>query len=208
MKTKTSKAILERKKNLKAIVRKERNLRKVADRFSREDFRDGRAVIDVDLSDSPLYTPLSYGKQKQLSADIFEHIEQCANLLPYLVPLKVVFHNGLSRAEEQDDIRHQYRHHYSLVMQDGLWDQRQNTQRMIYMILIGVAFLTLYLFLALNREDDLFLELLSVIGSFSLWEAANCFLVERRNIRGKLMDTAQFMDAMIEFTDDVKSVER
>lgn len=75
---------------------------------------------------------------------------------------------------------------------------------LLLMIGVGVVFLGLYLLLALNRDDTLFLEILSVIGSFSLWEAANCFLVERRDINREMMETAQFLTMEIQMAEDEK----
>ena len=70
---------------------------------------------------------------------------------------------------------------------------------MLQRTVIGVVFLGLYLMLALKRDDTLFLEILSVIGSFSLWEAANCYLVERREIKRHMRETAQFLTMEIQF---------
>ena len=201
MKEKFTKSVLERKRALKGVIRREKNLRELGSRLNEKYMENGKARIDVDLTDAELYTPLSRGKQRQLNGDIFDHIEQSANLLPSLVPLRIVFYGMEPDPEEQARVRELYQRHYSAAMQDRLWDQRSNTHRMLYMILIGVAFLALYLVLALNREDSLFLELLSVIGSFSLWEAASCFLVERKAIQKELMETAQFMTAEIAFSD-------
>ncbi|MCR4707440.1 MAG: hypothetical protein K5746_05770 [Clostridiales bacterium] len=88
-------------------------------------------------------------------------------------------------------------------MERQLWEQRFNSLKMLYMVLIGVAFILLYLLLAYNQDDNLFLEILSVIGSFAMWEAANCFFLERMEIKKKLYDTAQLLTAEVAFEDGV-----
>ena len=71
------------------------------------------------------------------------------------------------------------------------------------MVAVGVMFLSLYFFFALREDDGLFLELLSVIGSFALWEAADCFLLERRAITRDMMNIAQHMTQEVVFPDDL-----
>ncbi len=142
---------------------------------------------------------MSIAKSPRLNTEIFEYIEGNTELLPSLVPLRVVLH-GVPEGE-REAVTALFRQHYRVIMQQQLWEQRFNGFKMLYMGLIGAAFILLYLFFALRREDNLFLEILSVIGSFALWEAANCFFVERREIRRKLYDTAQLLTAEIAFED-------
>lgn len=70
---------------------------------------------------------------------------------------------------------------------------------MIIMALLGSLFILIYLFFAFRNQDNLFLEILSVIGSFGLSESVGCFLLERPKIRNTLYETAQFLTADISF---------
>lgn len=197
--SKVKQAVSARKRELKDAIARELNLRETG-RALKNNFNDnGRARIDVDLTDAELYAPMSRGRLRRLNDEIFEHIEYTANLLPSLVPLRVVFYGVEPDSQEQARVRELYVRHYRVAMQDKLRDRRRNTGKMIYMILVGVVFLAIYLILALNSEDNIFLEILSIIGSFSLWEAANCFLLERRDIQRELMAVAQFLTAEIVF---------
>ena len=192
-------SITTQRRKLRSVIRQENNLLRLGKTLKQEYMQDGYAVIHVDLSNTELYHPLSMGDQRTINDDIYGYIEQSANLVPALISLKIVFSGIQAAPSEQEEIRARMKKHYSAVMQDFLWDKRKNMQKMLYMVGVGLIFLTAYLMLALSREDNLFLELLSVIGSFSLWEAANCFLVERKNIQRELMDTAQYMTAEIVF---------
>lgn len=183
---------LERKRELDAVIREADRIGEIEKQIT-ADWSDGKANIHVYV-DEP-YHPLS-GKT-QLDDSLFAYMESQANLLPSLVPIRVILH-GVPEME-QETVSKLMREHYQTVMQDQLWDKHSSQRRMLYLTLIGTAFLGVYLLLALNREDSLFLEILSVIGSFSLWEAANCFLLERREIRRSLQETAQFITAEIAF---------
>lgn len=184
-----------RRKELRAAIDEGRSVRKIAEHINREYMEDGKAVIHVNVQE--LYNPLSMGNMRQLNGDIFDYIEQSANLLPSMVPIRAVLH-GVAE-EDRKQVPDLFRLHYRLVAQDRLWDQRMNRWKMFYMTGVGLIFILAYLFFAFRQEDDLFLEILSVIGSFSLWEAANCFLIERREINKALNETAQFLTMEIAF---------
>ena len=198
-KSKAKQALRARVKALNDAIVRQTNLRETGSALI-DNFNDnGRARIDVDLTDAELYAPMSRGRLRRLNDEIFEHIEYTANLLPTLVPLRVVFCGVEPDPQERERVRELYERHYKVAMRDKLRDRRRNTSKMLYMILVGVVFLAIYLILALNSEDNIFLEILSIIGSFSLWEAANCFLLERRDIQRELMAVAQFLTAEIVF---------
>lgn len=161
---------------------------------------DGYAVIDVLLYDGlELYHPMSMGKQRDLNQEIYDFIEQKAYIIPAQIPLKIRFHGDAFPGDEQAEIRRLLSEHYAVILHDKVWDKRNNRKKLLAMAAIGIVFLSLYLFLALKREDGLFLEILSVIGSFALWEAADCLMLERREINEELLNTAQFLTLEVEF---------
>lgn len=160
---------------------------------------DGYGVIDICLYEGlELYDPLSMGRQRELNPEIYDFIERKANLIPAQVPLKIRFHGGIAEAD-QEQIRRLLSEHYAVAMHDKAWDLRSNFRKLVGMAIVGVIFLSLYFFYALRREDGLFLELLSVIGSFAMWEAADCFLLERRAIDAEIMNIAQHLTQEVEF---------
>ena len=194
----------ERREQLKRTVRDQARLGTLRRYLDEEYMNDeGVGVIDVCLSEGlELYDPLSYGRQRELNPEIYDFIGQKANLLPAQVPLRICFH-GHVPPEDQEQIRRLMAEHYSLELQDRMWDLRSNRHKLIGMVAVGVMFLSLYFFFALREDDGLFLELLSVIGSFALWEAADCFLLERRAITRDMMNIAQHMTQEVVFPDDL-----
>ena len=194
----------ERREQLKRTVRDQARLGTLRRYLDEEYMNDeGVGVIDVCLHEGlELYDPLSFGRQRELNPEIYAFIGQKANLLPALMPLRICFHGHVS-PEDQEQIRRLMAEHYSIELQDRMWDLRSNRRKLIGMVAVGVVFLSLYFFFALREDDGLFLELLSVIGSFALWEAADCFLLERRAITRDMMNIAQHMTQEVVFQDDL-----
>ena len=153
-----------RRKELLKAIHEEHNLRKAAEYISKDYMEDGKAAIHVNIDD--LYNPMSLSNLRQLNGDIFSYVEESANLLPAMMPLRVIMH-GVDE-EDRKLAPDLFKMHYRLMMQDQFWDQRKNRTKMIYMTVIGVIFIPAYLFFALRQEDSLFLEVLSITGSFSL----------------------------------------
>ena len=61
-------------------------------------------------------------------------------------------------------------------------EQRKYSLKQLYLVLIGLAFIALWLVLARTTEG-IGSEVLSIIGSFAVWEAANIWIVEKPALR-------------------------
>ncbi len=83
---------------------------------------------------------------------------------------------------KQDAIRSAFRKHYTRFV-------------------LGAALILLYLALSASRSGNLFLEILSIFGSFAVWEAADELLLSRPEIRRAYDDACQFEDAVLSFPD-------
>ncbi len=101
--------------------------------------------------------------------------------------------------DEQKAIREMMKKHYSHSLLDKVWDRRSNSIHMWTMLILGAALLSLYVFLTVIEQDTVALEILGTIGSFSIWEAADCFLVERLSIRKQMRYVSQNLVQEIEF---------
>ena len=154
-----------------------------------------RAEIHVNVPE--LYNPHSIYGAKKLDEGIFDYAESCTDNLPRNAQLRIILHNVPE--EDQEAVPDLYREHYKAALRNKMKEKRRNRNKMISMIVIGLAFLSLYLYLAVSMENAVFLEVLSVIGSFALWEATNSFLIARRTIDEDLLLLLRYYFAEIGF---------
>ena len=162
--------------------------------------QDGTAVIEVNLYEGfSLYDPLTHGGGRQLNPDIYELIEEQSNLIPSFSPLRIRFCGREVPPEEQEEVRRMYSEHYQSLYYDREWDRRSNRTKFVGMLGFGILMMVLYLYRSYNSADTLFLELLSVLASFSLWSAADLFLMGRREIKEDLQEIVQCQEAEITF---------
>ena len=165
-----------------------------------ETIRDGEgyAVVDVSLERETLYDPLSIKGQKDLNPDIYSYIEAQTNVIPANVPLRIRFHGEIPEAE-QGEIRTIMHRHYTMRSFDISWDLFANFRKMLLLAIFGAALIAVYLYFAITSENAFMTEILSIVGSFSLWEAADAFLLERPHLRRESHNNEQSLKQRIEF---------
>ena len=176
-----------------------RNTRALGEYIVNKRENDGMVCIDVSLSDTALYDPMSIGFYKEINSDIYSYIEEKANLIPHTIPLKIRFHGIKITEAEENEVRQIMEKHYSVMLLDKQWDKITSTRKLIVMSVFGVIMLAIYFYLSLFAENPVLVELFSVLGSFSLWEAAGSFLLERPGLKRECKDIEQFRDQTIEF---------
>ena len=159
---------------------------------------NGNAVVDVCLDGTELYDPLSLKGEKDLNSDIYDYIEAQTNIIPAQVPLRIRMHGDYS-PEEQSAIVQSMHRHYIMKSFDISWDLMANFRKMLLLAIFGAAVLAVYLVLALTDKNVLFTEILSIVGSFSLWEAADALLLERPHLRREMQNNEQSLNQKVEF---------
>lgn len=161
------------------------------------------AVIDVCLYDDlALFDPLSMGRQLDLNPEIYDFIDRKSYLIPAHTPLIIRFHGRALTPEDQACVRDLLSERYMNILRDKLWDLRSLRRKILALLAVGIAFLSLYFYISISLDDGIFLELLSIIASVALWEATGCLLLERSELNRQVLDTLQGLRQRIEFMPD------
>ncbi len=163
----------------------------------------GNAIIDIQLYEGlELFDPLSMGKQIDINPEIIDYIDRKSNLIPVTIPIVIRFHGRSLTTQQQDQVRACLEEHYSNALHDRCWDYRTNKREIIYLTILGVALIFIYLVCSITLDNPLFVEILGIFGSFAMWEAADCFILERVAIKNDLYSIAQNKTQTIEFYED------
>jgi len=161
---------------------------------------DGRIGIDINLNnDYELYNPLSFNYYHELNRNIYDYIEEQSNIIPSNIPLKIRFHGRNFSDDEKNNICEIIKRHYTIAAFNKQWDKAVNTKKLIVMSIFGVSMFAIYFYLSVFLENQIAVELFSVLGSFSLLEAAGSFLLERPQIKREYNEIMQFKNQTIEF---------
>jgi len=165
--------------------------RKSIREFAKEKYvdKDGNAIIDVYVNKDNLFNSLSNPNNPEISDDVFSFIEDQANLIPIEYPLYLNVHT-------EDDLDPNYieekiREHYYKQLIDKEDDLKRNRVISVSLFALGIILLSMYFALSLIPNlNVLFPEILSIAGSFSIWEAVDYALINRSAIKIEYMNLA------------------
>lgn len=161
---------------------------------------EGFAIIDIDLSDTPLYRNMSYGKQLELNPEIFTYLDDKVYFIPIERPIKLRI-SGVSEPDRQV-VSRLIKEHYNLKLNDKKADLKENSVKSLSLFVIGALLLALYFVLGNYSVNLVWYEIFSIVATFIIWESADFFILERRSIRVAYYDTAQMVFADIVFIDE------
>lgn len=191
-----------RREQIKRVRLYEKQRNSLREHIDKEYVENGRAVVNVILQeDTTLYGPFSYGCQKDLSGDLYEYIDSKIYYIPVRYPIIIRFLNSNLIAQEEKKISSYIKEHYTLILQDKRLDLKINTLKIVCLTVLGFLLLGLYFLLEITNQNPLFMEFLSIAGTFSLWEAVDFYLLERRQIQTEWLNAGQSAICEVEFID-------
>lgn len=133
-----------------------------------------------------MYNPLSFGVQRELNGEIVSYIDEKIEYIDPNTPICIVFSGRAVDESEQTLAEELLREHFSLKLFTIRNRLRENGKKCILLTLLGIAMLTLYFTLDYAIENGIKTEIISIIASFSLWEAVDLFILERREMLHEL----------------------
>lgn len=156
-------------------------------------YDDGKAYINVDLTkcDSPFSI---YSYENRINPEIYDYINQETEFLPVDIPVVINFDDdGKYDEDMRERIRKTVIRHYSLEYEDARYDLHKSRLFAFFSLLVGVAFLTLYIvlsFLVKAKWPDFstFVDIVYITSWVFVWEA-----VDRTFVTG-LSDTTDVLN--------------
>lgn len=164
---------------------------------------DGKAEVDVCLfSGQPLYNPFSMGRQRELSSELYDWIDTKIYPVPNGYQVRLRLHVQEMEDAEKAQIEDILHEHYAVELRDKRLDLRINFWKIWGLIVVGVCLLGLYFALEVMQKQQLFMEFLSIAGTFALWEAVDLYLLERRTLQLDWFSAGQAVMSEIVFVED------
>lgn len=153
---------------------------------------DDKIQIDINVYNGfDIFDPLSMGKQKDLNKEIYDFIDEKIHMIPHKYEICICFHNSNLTKKDEKEIKSIIEEHYYLILQEKRFNLRINTIKILSLTVIGVVLLSLYFILEIHSNKPVFMEFLSIAGSFALWEAVDFYLLERRGLEIERLDAGQ-----------------
>lgn len=180
----------------------EKNLEPL-DKYIKEEYMEGdKAVVYVNcLNEEEIFETYSFQSQKSLNPDIYDFIDSKVYPIPAAYPVEIRFVNKAFSKQEVDAIRDIIKEHYSLILRDKLIDLRINMIKITALLIIGTVLLGIYFSLQIADLGSIFMEFLSIAGTFALWEAVDFYILERKQVESERCNAGQMALASIQFED-------
>lgn len=195
---------MSRKGNLLSGIQKLDRITPTADEKTASEYlcADGMAQIDVNLYESvELFNPLSFGKQRDLSSNIYDLIDGKLYTIPLKYPIRICFHGCVPDPQIQNEVRKAIQEHYMFLFRDKKGDLRINLLKTIGMTIFGVILLAIYFTLELTSSNPVFMEFLSIAGWVAAWEAVDSWLLQRKALRIEYMNAGQAALSEVSFAE-------
>lgn len=169
---------------------------KVAEYIRQEYIQDesGTATICISIPDAyQVFNPLTSGIQLSLDSTITDTIEQKAKAVPKLIPLKI----KISGNCDLEAVQQALKEHFYIMLKEKQRAMTSNMLRSVSLFIFGSLFLALYLLMVHLNFFEMYNEIVSIIGTFALWEAVDSFVLIRADLRREYLKTGQLATAEI-----------
>lgn len=163
----------------------------------------GRACLDLNLTGgAELYDPLTYGNDRDLNGKIYRFIDQRASIIPTVIPLHLRVHGGSFSEDEQENIAAVMSRHYATRANDVTVEMMRSNHKLLLMLILGGVVLALGVYLSVAHEVGVLSEVLSIVASFALCEAATTFLIEQPRLKRDYENLMQSKKMTLEFVEN------
>lgn len=153
---------------------------------------DGKAQLDVHLTDNiELFNPLSIGRQLELSNDIYDYIDTKLDTIPAIHPIRICFIGPKLDEKTQELIKEILKERFAFNLRAKQAQLNKNFWKIVALATFGFVVLGLYFTFQLLELKKLFMEFLSIAGTFALWQAVDDGLIERSAFKIERIDALQ-----------------
>lgn len=173
---------------VKGYAKKKKMMKKAKDISSVD--ASGFALIEVNLNQFEIYNPLSIPPNRTLNQDILTYIDEQSYPIPVDTPIQIRLYGDVDE-QEQKEIIHRLQEYYDFRLKDKMADLKNNAIHSSVLFIIGILLFVLYFLLANFTVNQVWYEILSIIATFIVWEAADFFILERATLRLQYYEIAQ-----------------
>ena len=170
--------------------------------INRHYIKDEKAVIPIHIHDiGELY--VSYDLQRQIfNPDMISYIEDIAYYIPYDYSIVLEF-SGISFTEEEKaQLMENVTDQFGMKTHDMDVELNYNTKKAMKLFLIGSIVLAISFIIQTMNYTVYISEILSIIGTFSIWEFVNTIWFERKEKIIDKMNAGQLSACTVAFKDD------
>lgn len=158
-----------------------------------------KAIIPIKIAHyQDLFSPY-HPNDYVLNPDIMAYIERIVYYIPYQYSIVLEFIDLEVTEEEKIHISEILSQHFGLRAHDKKADLKFNHHKALTLLMVGLLFLYGSYLLSRYVEFKFINDVISIAGTFSIWEFVNTLWLERTSIRISSLNAGQLATATIDF---------
>lgn len=162
-------------------------------------FRDGKAVIPIELKDlDDLYMKHDY-KKMELSDEICSYIEEIAYMIPINADIVLEIHSPELKEEQKEKIMKSIKNNYGIEIDDIDYEIMLANRRSIVLIAVGIILLVVNILVDKYIHNSFLSNFISVVWWVAIWDMVELQTLDRSENKSRRLNYQQLYDAEITF---------
>ena len=161
------------------------------------------AYVSVNIDNyNDVISKYSISNYEWLNPEFADYVEETAYYIPiqYDIALDI---NGHFTKEQEEKIKKTIKEYFGVKLGDAQNDLDTNKLLNILLFVVAVLFLIIFFVVTFYIPSFKFLEPISIISWFIMWELLDNNFIKRQQLRAKKIDLAQLVNMEIKFNEDV-----
>ncbi len=167
--------------------------------------KDEKAIIPIYITNiDDIY--ISYDEQKQvLRPELISYIEDIAYYVPYDISIVLEFSGYSFKEEEKVRLMENITNQFGMKTHDMEVELNYNAKKAIKLFVVGSIVLAISFMIRTLQYTNYVSEILSIIGTFSIWEFVNTIWFERKEKRVNKLNAGQLSVCTVTFQEEEKN---
>ena len=167
--------------------------------------KDEKAIIPIYITNiNDIY--ISYDEQKQvLRPELISYIEDIAYYVPYDISIVLEFSGYSFKEEEKVRLMENITNQFGMKTHDMEVELNYNAKKAIKLFVVGSIVLAISFMIRTLQYTNYVSEILSIIGTFSIWEFVNTIWFERKEKRVNKLNAGQLSVCTVTFQEEEKN---
>ena len=167
---------------------------------------DDRAIIPITLqSKEELFVDYDT-KKLVINPDIIHYIESIVYYIPYEYSIVLSILGVTFTDDEKEQVVEALDSQFGLVAHDKKVDLHYNDRKALILFVLGFLILSISYFLQQHSNLKFIFEIVSIAGTFSIWEFVDTLWFDRTSLRFASLNAGQLACAKITFEESEESV--
>lgn len=164
--------------------------------------KDEKAIIPIHITNlEELY--ISYDQKKQvLRPELISYIEEIAYYVPYDISIVLAFSGYSFTQEDKVKLMENITNQFGMKTHDMEVELNYNVKKAIKLFVVGSIVLAISFITRTLQYANYMSEILSIIGTFSIWEFVNTIWFERKEKRVNKLNAGQLSVCTVIFQEE------